>query len=332
MKGKNVSIAMCTFNGARYLLEQLESFGSQTLLPNELVVCDDGSSDDSVEIAHAFADQAGFPVRIYKNNYNLGSTKNFEKAINLCEGDIIFLADQDDVWLPNKLSRVMEEFSKDQDLAGVLTDAIVADKNLEPLGYTFWQATRFNRAQRERAVKGRPGTLLKYNASMAGATFAFRATYRDLVLPIPGYWTHDAWIILLIAALARVEILPESLNIWRQHARQQVGSWKKKSFSEQKEIALHKDIHGVADLATRQYETALERLAEISLNNPAEGMSIERLSWRLGEKALHLRNRADLPKAWFLRLAVVTREICSYRYHRYSSGYRSAARDLFFHA
>ncbi|MHB8160081.1 MAG: glycosyltransferase family 2 protein [Thermoleophilia bacterium] len=332
MSGNNVSIAMCTFNGDRYLREQLESFKSRTRLPKELVVCDDGSSDDSVQIVQAFADRAGFPVRIFENRQTLGSTKNFEKAIGLCEGDIIFLADQDDVWLPNKLFRVMEEFSQSQDLAGVLTDAIVADQGLEPLGFTFWQATRFKSIQRERAMKGRLGTLLRYNTSMVGATFAFRAAYRDLVLPIPDHWTHDAWIILIISALARVETLPEPLNIWRQHEGQQVGSWEKKSFSEQKEIAKHKDIHIAAGLAAGQYEAAAERLAAMVLKSPTEGKTLAQLSGRLEEKALHLRNRADLPRARALRLAPVTREICSRRYHRYSSGLRSSAKDLFFRA
>src|SRR6266436_7212118 len=104
MSDYRISVAMCTYNGARFLPRQLESIATQTRLPDELVVCDDGSSDESVAIVRWFANSAPFTVRLEINERNLGSTKNFGKAIGLCEGDIIALADQDDVWKPLKLA------------------------------------------------------------------------------------------------------------------------------------------------------------------------------------------------------------------------------------
>src|SRR5258708_37621369 len=106
MKEQLLSVAMCTYNGARFLPEQLESIAAQTKLPDELVVCDDRSTDGSVEIIRSFAQRAPFEIRLDINANNLGSTKNFEKAIGLCQGEIIALADQDDVWCPQKLSRI----------------------------------------------------------------------------------------------------------------------------------------------------------------------------------------------------------------------------------
>src|SRR5690242_1846918 len=103
MKRLRISVAMCTFNGARFLPEQLESITAQTRLPDELVICDDRSADESLEIIRAFLDRPPFTVRLEINERNLGSTKNFEKAIGLCQGEIIALADQDDVWFPQKL-------------------------------------------------------------------------------------------------------------------------------------------------------------------------------------------------------------------------------------
>ncbi len=96
------------------------------------------------------------------------------------------------------------------------------------------------------------------------------------------------------------------------------------------EIASNKDMHGAADLAARQYDAAEERLAAMGLNRPVEGKTLARLSGRLEEKAFHLRSRPYLPRARALRLAFVNREICSRRYHRYSSGFRGLARDMFF--
>ena len=93
-----ISIAMTAFNGAKYINEQLNSFASQTRLPDEVVVCDDISSDDTFEILDNFARSAPFKMIVVRNNKNLGYTKNFEKALSLCSGDLIFLSDQDDIW------------------------------------------------------------------------------------------------------------------------------------------------------------------------------------------------------------------------------------------
>src|SRR5215470_8302349 len=103
MRGPAISVAMCTYNGARFLAEQLGSLAAQSRLPDELVVCDDGSTDESAEIVKDFARHAPFPVRLEVNEENLGATKNFEKAIGLCRGEVIALSDQDDVWYPKKL-------------------------------------------------------------------------------------------------------------------------------------------------------------------------------------------------------------------------------------
>lgn len=100
----NISIALCTYNGARFLRTQLDSINAQSRLPDELVVCDDGSSDGTIEILKNFSTQAKFPVRIYENEKNLGVVANFLKAIALCNGELIALADQDDIWNPDKLA------------------------------------------------------------------------------------------------------------------------------------------------------------------------------------------------------------------------------------
>lgn len=98
-----ISIAMATYNGAKYLQEQLDSFVTQTRQPDELVVCDDGSSDATVEILRHFAAGAPFAVEIHENEVNLSHAKNFEKALSLCGGDVIFFSDQDEVWFPEKV-------------------------------------------------------------------------------------------------------------------------------------------------------------------------------------------------------------------------------------
>ena len=103
-----ISIALATFNGSKYLVDQLMSLAYQKLLPYEIIVVDDNSTDETLEIVKSFASNVSFPVRIYKNETRLGYGLNFLKAAGFCSGDAIAFCDQDDEWLPDKLERVAE--------------------------------------------------------------------------------------------------------------------------------------------------------------------------------------------------------------------------------
>ena len=103
-----VSVALATFNGERYLGEQLESLASQTLLPDELVVGDDASTDSTLAILSEFAGRAPFPVHITQNSSTLGYSRNFIATAGRCRGELLFFCDQDDIWLPAKIERMAE--------------------------------------------------------------------------------------------------------------------------------------------------------------------------------------------------------------------------------
>lgn len=216
-----LSIAMCTYNGAAYLLEQLESLAAQTCLPDELVVCDDGSNDRTFEIITSFARQSPFPVRLSVNRKTLGSKKNFEHAISLCQGAIIFLCDQDDVWRADKLKLIEETFLAHPTIGLVFTDAEVVDEDLRILSLQ-------SNAVKIEIPAAEPTdffpSLLPRNL-VTGATLAFRSNFRRLVLPIPDdtILQHDGWVALIIAAVAPVIFLTEPLIKYRQHAGQQIG-------------------------------------------------------------------------------------------------------------
>src|SRR6516164_2136009 len=98
MSETTISVAMATYNGERFLEEQLNCLTRQMLLPFELVVCDDGSTDGTLDILHRFAQSAPFPVWIYENQTKLGFGFNFLQAIGRSTGELVALSDQDDVW------------------------------------------------------------------------------------------------------------------------------------------------------------------------------------------------------------------------------------------
>ncbi len=131
-----MSVALCTYNGQAYLPEQLESIATQTLLPDELVVCDDCSTDITPQLIKDFAAGAPFPVRFLSNPENLGSTRNFAQTVELCGGEIIALADQDDVWRRDKLARLAALMS-DPQVGMAFSNAECVDEPAAcPLGYS----------------------------------------------------------------------------------------------------------------------------------------------------------------------------------------------------
>jgi glycosyltransferase involved in cell wall biosynthesis len=231
-----LSIALCTYNGARFLAAQLDSIATQTRLPDELVACDDGSNDDTVSLLEQFAARAPFAVRVFRNDTRLGPTKNFEKAIELCTGDLIATCDQDDVWMPEKLALSAAAMDKDPALGLVFGDAEVVEDDLRPRGHSMWQAIQFQPPARRMVSEGRIFEVLMRQWVVTGATMMFRAKHRSQFLPIPDFWTHDGWIALIVSALAPVAMVERCLLFYRQHAAQQIGG-KRLTFRELYDIA-----------------------------------------------------------------------------------------------
>lgn len=320
---------MCTYNGALYLREQLESIAAQTRPPDELVVCDDQSTDATREIVTAFAASASFPVHLHVNEQNLGSTKNFARAIGFTEGDIIALADQDDVWLPEKLALLESCFRRRPEVGLVFTDAEVVDGGLKPLGYRLWESVGFDEAQRRLMRSGRALDVLLPGWSVTGATMAFRAGFKNLALDIPTNLAliHDGWIALIVASVADVAFIDEPLIKYRQHARQQIGA-KERTINDSEAAGLEGLRNAMR--RTNSYDEMIEigTQARQRLAERGGGYKSTQALAKLDDRIAHLRTRASLPQGKLSRLRCVLGELLSQRYHLYSNGFRSALKDL----
>lgn len=321
----HVSVAMCTYNGAAYLQEQLESIASQTRPPDELVVCDDRSEDATARIVEAFARTAPFPVRWHVNPANLGITRNFEQAIALCQGDVIFLSDQDDVWRPGKVRRIEEVLAADESIGLVFSNGQVVDDQLRPLGYQLWDSLWFGELEQRRVRRGdATGVFLRHTVA-AGGTLAFRARYRDLLLPIPDLRSaHDAWTALLIAAVTGVAIVDEPLIQYRLHSDNQIGlrKWNLRGQVTQarQQIRTRAFRYGL-DL----HQAAYERLTNgTSAKYRVEHQVLDHFQ----EKIRHCRVRDTMPQQLLARLPFILRESLTLRYFRYSYGWKSIGQDL----
>ena len=262
------------------------------------------------------------------NEQNVGSTKNFERAIRLCEGDVIALSDQDDVWLPEKLQRIEDCFLRESGIGLVFTDAEVVDEHLRSLGYHLWESVGFDRAHRQLVRTGRAFDVLLPGWTVTGATMAFRAVFKNLVLEIPSNLAliHDGWIALMIASVAEVSFIEEPLIKYRQHARQQIGAKEKEADKG------GTGLDGVYNAMHRRnsYDEMIEigKEAHRRLVERRDQYEIEKALPHLEARLIHLRARASLPEGRLSRVRCVLQELFSRRYHLYSNGLYSAVKDL----
>lgn len=331
---QRISVALCTRNGERFLAQQLDSIARQTRPPDEIVACDDRSEDATRYILESFARSAGFPVRVHGNRERLGTAKNFEQAIALSSGEIIALADQDDVWRPEKLAKLESVLAARPEAGAAISDAALVDAELRPLGRTLWQNLSFGARDRRRVANGRMvEVLLKRNVA-CGNTMAFRASFRSLVLPIPPQWEHDPWIALLIAMVAEIALIDQPLIDYRQHAGQQIGGETRPMVTAGELAETSRDLlanqRTFSDRGAENCRLALVRFTRALERLDASGLlaADSPRRTRLAEKVAHFEARVGLPDKRLQRIPAVLRELGSGRYGRYSRGLFSLAKDL----
>jgi glycosyltransferase involved in cell wall biosynthesis len=323
---QKICLALCTYNGERFLQEQLDSIASQTRLPDLLVTVDDKSSDGTVKIIESFAKVAPFPVKNFVNDKNLGFIKNFEKAVRLCEGEIITLVDQDDFWVPEKLQIVEKYFSDDPLTDMVFSDAYVVDEKLNSLGYSLWESVGINRSKQELFENNQQFKAFLKEIFLTGATMAFRSKYRDKILPFTEDWSHDAWIYGIISVNGRIRPISEKLIFYRQHNSNTIGIGPplKKNFLTQKTpSSRHQQARSFDKLYHNIYKTFRDEILSRKLLEPDDKKLL-----LLEEKIQHSLMLSNLPDNKFARVIPIIKSLLEGKYNRCSSGIRTALKDL----
>src|SRR5882724_4249851 len=217
-----ISIALATFNGAAYLGEQLDSIKRQSLQPDELIISDDSSSDDTVEIARRFAREAGFKVTVDVHprlgNYN----ENFVRAIGLCTGDIVALCDQDDVWTENKLAAAAEEF-RDETVMAVSHRMEVVDEHLQPLSLVLPQEPLRGKFTVDNLDPWfAPGGMHMLFRREPIAPWLLEAPPLSKWCDAPA--PFDEWIFFLAGLAGKRVLMTDILGVWRRHSTSTTGS------------------------------------------------------------------------------------------------------------
>jgi hypothetical protein len=250
------------------------------------------------------------------------------RAISLCTGDIIFLADQDDVWHREKIEKLTEIFIQRPEVGAVFTNAEVVDQNLRPVGAKLWDVT-FPKAMRKDARENGLFDVMLWQNVVTGATMAFRADLRENFLPIPDdipNIIHDGWIALIASAISVVEFVDEPLIDYRQHESQQLGLGLNAKGSVNEEYERSITVLEREKVRLAKLGEFLKTDAALSKRTPRE--SIKELIERKDKPLQHYKTRMSLSDSRVLRIVPVVNELLTGRYHAVSKGFTSAIKDL----
>jgi glycosyltransferase involved in cell wall biosynthesis len=283
----SVSVALGTYNGERFLREQLESLASQRVLPRELVACDDRSSDRTVAILEGFARDAPFPVHIFQNEANVGFTANLIGAAERCEGPLIAFCDQDDVWSDRKVETCARFFA-DHSVRLLVHAAQPVDEALRPIGkpYPPVSATRVTPPLRADPWRMAPGFAIVLERSLLDlADWRSRPPSRDLNDQPMDF---DEWFYFLAWSVGEIGFVDRSLVLYRQHSANVSGApghhWPKRLRKLLREdFATHRRRVSVAGA----YAAFLEQTSRsFAVNDPQLGRRLEAAAeyWRTYER------------------------------------------------
>lgn len=211
-----ISVCMATYNGAKYIEQQIDSILIQLSENDEIIISDDGSNDDTISIAESLSDRR---IKIFHNDGRHGVVPNFENALIHSTGDIIFFSDQDDIWDRKKVWICVEAL-KDADLVVHNSDVVYEDGS--HLNDDFFMLRHSGPGYFRNLMKN----------SFVGSCMAFRKEVKDYVLPFPKHilW-HDMWIGLMVEKHGKTKFINDKLLYYRRHGNNASATSEKSTFS-----------------------------------------------------------------------------------------------------
>ena len=207
-----VSIAMASYNGEKYISQQIDSILHQTYPNIEIVIVDDGSRDGTLEVVQQYVSQFPF-VHVYRNAENSGITKTFESAIKKCKGEFIALSDQDDIWVEHKIQTLLDAIDG---YDAVFSDSILVDENGNSLGKKFSSMIRMNTVTN--------GARFLLSNTVPGHTIMMKRSFAETLYPFPANVFFDLWISFNAASGKGIKFVDDTLVHYRQHTSNAVGT------------------------------------------------------------------------------------------------------------
>jgi glycosyltransferase involved in cell wall biosynthesis len=215
--GERVVVIMPTYNGENFIEEQICSIQNQSFRDFILYIYDDLSTDQTAKIAADLA-RKDERIHLFRNIFQKGVIKNINDALSEIDSDIYFLADQDDIWLPEKMAKQLEVLQPD-DVVMSFSNLSLVDKNGLEMGIDFWSSQEIN------VLEASQSEIIAIKTMVTGCTMAFKKRLLDIALPIPEQATmHDHWLSFFATKIGRIVPIPEELVLYRQHSNNIIGA------------------------------------------------------------------------------------------------------------
>lgn len=327
MSRPRLSIVMCTYNGAAYLQSQLDSLLAQTLGPDEIVIGDDGSTDATMDILRQFAvraAEAGIDVQLCRHPKNLGYVENFSRGLHQARGKLLFLCDQDDVWHPDKLARMVAAFEADPALLLLHSNALLVDAQGASLHCTMFEALQLTMQEKQSIGSGAAFEVALRRSFVTGATAALRRELVELALPVAPEWIHDEWLAAVAAATGRLGLIDDTLIDYRQHDANQIGASRRTLRMKWRDLLLPRTML-LADEARRLL--ALEQFF-----HQTDFPGAVDCARQVARKRAHFERRVVIGRlSRWRRIPAILHEAHLGLYRLYGTGTRSVLRDFLRH-
>ena len=316
-----ISVVLCTYNGETFIEAQLQSILKQTLMPQEIIVSDDGSTDSTLErvegIAHASPKEIRWDIRT--RAAPLGAAENFGSALPLATGDFIALSDQDDVWAADKLEVMSQQLSANPSLLLSHSDARLIDAEGVP-GASLMSTLRITRGERNNLARGFAIKALLRRNLVTGASVVLRKELLDDALPLPKGWVHDEWLGFVAGLRGGLAFSARALIDYRQHGNNQIGA--NKTDVAMAQSRLKETRQSFFDKKAMRNEALQDLVDHPPLWLTREGLTL------LAGKTQHDRWRQALPTLRIRRIVPVILRGLSGSYAKYSRGVLDMVRDV----
>ncbi len=281
-----VSIAMATYNGEKFIQKQLESILKQSFMVYEIVICDDASKDKTVEIADNILAKSHVKYRIIRHKKNQGVVENFWEAIYNTTGDVIFLSDQDDYWISDKIKIFVHEFESNSAAVLAFSNALIADDNLKTTGVTLWDSIKYD-PDLSKLNSLLKGEMLKRNV-FTGMCMAFRRKLLNYNICFSDSMLHDECIGWTAIKNSEIICIKKPLVYYRQHSNNVVGDSNIRKFE-----SINKTVNYIiksSNKTSKKFKDLLEYLEDDEMATHQIKEALEFYQWR--SKIIH-KNKID---------------------------------------
>lgn len=313
------SVAIATFNGEKYIGEQILSIVHQTVPPSEIIISDDGSTDNTKKIITRILSKNNISYKIIDNNIEHGVVGNFTNAIMNCSNEIIFTSDQDDVWKENKAQIILNEFDKNQEASLVFTDAELVNSNLGSLNSSLWESVG---VLKKDYVKNLWFEHLLRNCLVTGATMAFKKRLFINNIPIPKEWLHDGWLSWMAVLENGLVAVKKETILYRQHANNTIGATPKQNFLKKIRnwLGASQNIPKTRRMRYNRYKSILENKRN-EINSKQKKSLVECVHF--WEKLINSENKS-IPN----RILIYSKLFIQGDYNKYFNGMHGFIRDI----